>query len=394
MTEMSKDEWNKVIDEWIAGEEKLGGTVSKPPLEMHTLGEFPVGHRLVTEDLIRQYADTIGDPNPLWHDPSYARNTRWGGIIAPPTLNRAIAEVMFGVGDMPVIPNFYVFWGGSKHEYFKVIRPGDEFRVTDKYIGITEKTKPGQPYRLFVRYNQRSYINQRDEIACIGTGTELITAIIPGEKDTTGERMYASTKRHHFTKEELDLIHRAYDEELEGKLRRGAEVLYWEDIVEGEELKTLVKGPTDMTDMASCWAIWGLNIGFAVKWRAMRNELEWCPIDPETGEYHHGIDWHYLDSLAQSRGAPFAVGFGALTEGHIAHLVCNWMGDDGFVKTLDLRHRRPYYVGDMSRVKGKIAKKYIESGEHLVDLEVWSETQDGNRTTEGTATVRLISRKD
>ena len=38
-----------------------------------------------TEDSIRQYAVyACGDDNPLFTDPSYAAETRWGGVIAPP----------------------------------------------------------------------------------------------------------------------------------------------------------------------------------------------------------------------------------------------------------------------------------------------------------------------
>ncbi len=34
--------------------------------------ERGINNKLVTEDLIRQYADAISDPNPIWRDPSYA----------------------------------------------------------------------------------------------------------------------------------------------------------------------------------------------------------------------------------------------------------------------------------------------------------------------------------
>ena len=37
-----------------------------------------------TRDAIRHYAHGIGDDNPLWCDPDYAANTRWGGIVALP----------------------------------------------------------------------------------------------------------------------------------------------------------------------------------------------------------------------------------------------------------------------------------------------------------------------
>jgi hypothetical protein len=41
-----------------------------------------------TRDAIRHYAHGIGDDNPLWCDPDYAANTRWGGIVALPSFVR------------------------------------------------------------------------------------------------------------------------------------------------------------------------------------------------------------------------------------------------------------------------------------------------------------------
>jgi hypothetical protein len=46
----------------------------------------------------------------------------------------------------------------------------------------------------------------------------------------------------------------------------------------------------------------------------------------------------------------------------------------------------------MAWAKGKVTRKYVENGEHLVDLEVWSENQRGQLHTQGAATVRLLAR--
>ena len=59
---------------------------------------------------------------------------------------------------------------------------------------------------------------------------------------------------------------------------------------------------------------------------------------------------------------------------------------------MDLRNKAVNYHGDMNWARGKVAKKYIEDNEHLVELEVWAECQDGRIHTSGTATVRLLSR--
>src|SRR3989338_2643949 len=36
------------------------------------------------KEVIRRFADAVGDRNPLYYDEEYARNSRYGSIIAPP----------------------------------------------------------------------------------------------------------------------------------------------------------------------------------------------------------------------------------------------------------------------------------------------------------------------
>ena len=47
-----------------------------------------------TRDAIRHYAHGIGDDNPLWCDPEYAANTRWGGIVALPSFLFATSRII------------------------------------------------------------------------------------------------------------------------------------------------------------------------------------------------------------------------------------------------------------------------------------------------------------
>ena len=47
-----------------------------------------------TRDNIRHYAHGIGDDNPLWCDPDYARTTTYDGIIAPPSFIFACSRII------------------------------------------------------------------------------------------------------------------------------------------------------------------------------------------------------------------------------------------------------------------------------------------------------------
>ena len=70
----------------------------------------------------------------------------------------------------------------------------------------------------------------------------------------------------------------------------------------------------------------------------------------------------------------------------------NWIGDDGFLRRLNVALRRPNIFGDVSWCRGKVLDKRVEEGVHLVDLEVLVENQLGEVTAKGTAVVELPSR--
>ncbi|MFH1485009.1 MAG: hypothetical protein ABIH46_02970 [Chloroflexota bacterium] len=72
----------------------------------------------------------------------------------------------------------------------------------------------------------------------------------------------------------------------------------------------------------------------------------------------------------------------------------NWIGDDGFLKVLYGELRRFNVVGDTTWCKGKVTGKRVESGEHLVDLDIWAENQRHEITAPGHATAILPSKTD
>jgi hypothetical protein len=48
-------------------------------------------------------------------------------------------------------------------------------------------------------------------------------------------------------------------------------------------------------------------------------------------------------------------------------------------------------VGDLRRCQGVVTAKRIENGQHLVDCDIWAESQREERTALGSATVELPS---
>jgi hypothetical protein len=78
----------------------------------------------------------------------------------------------------------------------------------------------------------------------------------------------------------------------------------------------------------------------------------------------------------------------------MCRLITNWIGDDGFVCKFGWRHVWRTPVGDALLINGKVVKKYVDNGEHLVDLSVWCLNLRGTITDMALATVKLISKED
>ena len=91
-------------------------------------------------------------------------------------------------------------------------------------------------------------------------------------------------------------------------------------------------------------------------------------------------------------GMPYPFLDGVHIEMMCVHPLTDWMGDDAFVKVLDFQNRRINIIGDINWLKGRVVNKYIDNGEHLVDVELWCENQDGLVSARGTASVRLEAR--
>jgi acyl dehydratase len=393
---MTLAEWNKAVDEWVAFQNQKMGKVFKPGIGMYPpkgegliVQEVGVNNKLCTKDLIRHYCDAIGDTNPLWREDDYAKTSRYGGVIAPPRWLDCVAPP-YGMG--MGFPNFGVpgmnpLNRGSKITWYKVVRPGDEFHVHDRYLETVEVTKKERPMpRLFLFDGERKYINQRDEVVAVATGGAIVVGSGPELKGT--DPTFDKIKRHKYTQQEIDEIAAAYEAEK----RQGIHPLYWEDVVEGSEMPKLVKGPLTYMDSVAFFTAIGYTSGFKVTYELMKECPGWGVPDPELGIKIPAAGIHVSDTNARMQGVPFAGGFSAQLEGNMVHAICNWMGDDGFLKHIDCQARRLYTLGDMVWIKGKVVRKFVENGEHLVELSLTATNQDNDLIMPVKAIVSLLSK--
>jgi acyl dehydratase len=141
-----------------------------------------------------------------------------------------------------------------------------------------------------------------------------------------------------------------------------AEPVFYEDIEAGSEIPALVKRPTTRQLVKFAGA---------------------------SGDYY---PIHYDKDFAQANGLPCVIVHGWLTLSFLGQMLTDWMGESGTLVKLGGSYRGMNLVGEDIFCYGKVTRKYVEDNNHYVRLEVWAENPQGERTTSGSAVVRLPSR--
>ena len=110
----------------------------------------------VEKGAIIKFAEAIGDTNPIYNEEAAARQSRYGGMIAPPTFLRSMSA---GPLKVDVRSSYSAnLDGGSEWEYFEPIRPGDRITVTTKVADIYERA--GRLGNMLFMVRETNYVNQ------------------------------------------------------------------------------------------------------------------------------------------------------------------------------------------------------------------------------------------
>lgn len=94
---------------------------------------------------------------------------------------------------------------------------------------------------------------------------------------------------------------------------------------------------------------------------------------------------HYDQDFARGVGLPGVILHGLLKAAFLGQLVTDWLGDRGTLKMFEVSYRGIDVPGKPYRCRGRVTR--VEGPD--VELEVWGEDPDGNRTTIGTASVEM-----
>ena len=122
----------------------------------------------------------VGDPNPLWRDEKYARDTRYGGLISSPYL---VEFLRFrGLSDygrttrrpgvaLPGRPANVV--GGEEVEYFQTIRPGDVITINRQTADVKKRWSKNLEREVVIETLEQSFTNQYGELVATHKSTNV-----------------------------------------------------------------------------------------------------------------------------------------------------------------------------------------------------------------------------
>ena len=137
---------------------------------------------------------------------------------------------------------------------------------------------------------------------------------------------------------------------------------YFEDVKEGEEIPKLTKNCS--TQQLVLWAA-------------------------GSGDFYQ---IHYDKDFAQSTGLKGLIVHGALKHAFLGQLLHDWVGDAGRIKKFGCQYRSMDEPNQEIACRGVVTKKYQEDAQNIVELDVWTENPQGQKTTPGVAVVTLPSR--
>ena len=340
-----------------------------------------------TRDNIRHYAHGIGDDNPLWCDPDYAAKARYGGIIALPSFLFACDRIVSGyVGGLPGV---HAMWAGADWTWHRPVHRNDEIK-TDAWLKDLILHDTRFSGRAVQQIYHVDFFNQEgDKVAeadswCFRTDRDQ--ARETGTKYTTLKEQPIKN----YTEAELAEIFAGYAEEEV----RGAETRYFEDVVVGDTLPTMVKGPMTVTGFIAYAQGWG---GLYIR----ANKLAWKQHHRHPGlgiKNKFGIPdcperVHWENDFATMVGAPAAYDYGPERCSWMTHHMTNWMGDDGFLHESKSQIRRHNPEGDTLFINGKVTGKREEGGKGLIEIKHQALNQDGELSIHGTGVIELPQRR-
>ncbi len=356
---------------------------------------------------IRRWVQAMDYPNPLHWSEEFARDSRFGGIVAPQSFTVCMD---YGHGCHPScvgkIPGSHLIFGGEEWWFYGTpIRPGDKLFQNRRFDGYSvADTKFAGP-TVFTR-GDTVHRNQNGGLVAKERATAIRYLVEEAKKRGMYDKEQRAPKK--WTHEELTEIERIRMDWILSN-RNGLSPHY-EEVKVGDKLPRRVLGPHSVVTFAlecrahrqNIWGTWRWNppqgvhdpakedAGFGEN---MTYDHEARKIDPREGDglYHGPSSGHINADKAENIGMGGAYGYGASMNAWFLDYVAYWAGHNGYIWHSKAQFRSPAFEGDVTYLDGEVVDKIDQSphGGPVVQVKVKQTTQEGDTILSATAEVEL-----
>lgn len=388
---------------------------NEPKLDLsdvdHRVGQLVGGGQLKepcnTTD-IRRWVMAMDYPNPIHWDEEFARNTKFGAIVAPQSF---CVSLDYGHGAQPAcvghIPGSHLIFGGEEWWFYAShIKPGDQLfqerRFHDYKVVETKFAGP----TMFSR-GDTIHTNQHGMVVAKERSTAIRYLATEAEKRGMYENQLAPVRR--WTKQELEQFEKTRHDWLMSN-RLGISP-HFEEVKIGDKLPRRVLGPHSIASFTTEYRAFLFNIWGTFRWVAppgVKNpwinqdpgwvegfafDEEGARIDPRLrdGLYVGPSRGHIDSEKAGEIGMARAYGYGATMGAWCTDYLAFWAGHDGMVRHSKAPFRGPAFEGDITYFDGEVIAKQTDSafGVPLVTVKLRLTNQDGAELVDATAELEL-----
>ena len=372
--------WGTITDEGIAEAETLVNVLLRRD-RMRWI-------ETATRDAIRHFAWGIGDNNPLWLDTQYAAQSPYGGIVAPP----CILYALDGTVVAPKLAGVQWLYAGTTFTWLEPIHLDDTFKVEARLK--KQELKSGRRFPKWVlQTGEIKYINQHQRVAGIAIGRCARTPRGDALTKEKNNKALKDVESYNYTAEEILDIER----QVLAERRQGSEPLYYEDIKVTDKVQPVVRGPLGVIDIMAWYSgqqgatHYGGVHGDAIRYRSRHADYH---LNKKTGAKESAGRGHLESSTGKDVGMGGAYDVGPQRIAWCQHMLTNWIGDHGFLHTLDISVRKPNLVGDTLWWSGEVLSMNIREGYGVIEFSVRAVNQRGTLSADGTASAVLPRRNN
>jgi acyl dehydratase len=158
------------------------------PLDPAMVGrETEAESETITAEAVRQFADAIGDNNPVYRDAAAAERAGFAGIPALPTF---VTRIRVSFAESGLDPTrSQVLHGEQEYEYTRPIVVGDTIRVRHRVASIRQSARAGNMAIMTIEQLGETPEGER---VVTGRSTAIVRDATPGEQPAAGAASAAS----------------------------------------------------------------------------------------------------------------------------------------------------------------------------------------------------------